>query len=112
MGNVLHVDSNNWQAIEASSKPVLADFWAEWCGPCRALAPTFDKLAEAYGKDFVFVKVNVDEMSELAEKFRVQAIPTLMLLKNGEPVEILVGYHSYEDLEKVLARNTSPVLAE
>ncbi len=112
MANVLHVDTNNWQAVEASPKPVFADFWAEWCGPCRALTPTFEKLAEVYGKDFVFVKVNVDEMSDLAGKFRVQAIPTLMLLKNGKPVEVLVGYHSYEDLEKVLARNTSPALAK
>ncbi len=112
MGNILHADSNNWPAVEAGSKPVLVDFWAEWCGPCRALAPTFEKLAEVYGKDFVFVKVNVDEMSELAGKFRVQAIPTLMLLKNGKPAEVLVGYHSYEDLERVLVRNTSPVLAE
>jgi thioredoxin 1 len=111
MGNILHIDSGNWQELETSPRPVLVDFWAAWCGPCHALAPTFEKLAEAYGREMVFAKADVDEVPQLAEKFRVQAIPTLMLFKSGKPVEVLVGYHPYEAIEKVLTRHMTPAVA-
>jgi thioredoxin 1 len=83
------------------------DFWAEWCGPCRALAPTFEKLAAAFGDEITFAKANVDQVPELANRYNIQAIPTLLLIKNGRVGEQLIGYHSYEDLAQVLSRHIS-----
>jgi thioredoxin 1 len=102
MGNVLHVQQEDWQAIASGSKPVFADFWAEWCAPCRMLAPTFKKLAEAYGNAITFAKVNVDELPELAEKYAVRSIPTLLLLREGNVVERLVGVRPQQELARLL----------
>jgi thioredoxin len=105
MAKVLHVQKEDWKGIESNEKLVLVDFWADWCGPCRALAPTFEKLAEAFGNDIVFAKVNVDELPELADKFRIRSIPTLILLRSGNAVEQFVGFRSYEELATILARH-------
>src|SRR2546422_1059098 len=104
MGNILHVEEGGWGAIESSSKPVLVDFWAEWCGPCRMLAPTIDKLAEAYEERVSFAKVNVDELPDLANRFGVRSIPTLALFREGKVVERLVGLKSYDELARLLDR--------
>ncbi len=105
MQNILHVQK--WQEIENSSKPVLVDFWAEWCGPCRALGPTFERLAENYGSNIAFAKVNVDEAPELAERFRIRSIPTLLLIRDGNAVEQVVGTRSYDDLAKLLDKHVT-----
>ncbi len=104
MANILHVQEGDWKAIESSAKPVFADFWAEWCAPCRMLGPTFEKLAEKYGSEISFAKVNVDERPELAERFGIRSIPTLLLLQDGNVEERLVGSRSYEELARVLDR--------
>ncbi|HTS68356.1 MAG TPA: thioredoxin [Terriglobia bacterium] len=104
MEKVLHVQSADWQGIETSSKPVFLDFWAEWCGPCKMLGPTFDRLAEKYGSQVTFAKVNVDELPEIANKFAVRSIPTLVLLQGGAVVEKLVGLRSEQELAQVLSR--------
>ena len=91
MEKILHVQAGDWPAIQSSEKPVLVDFWAEWCSPCRMLAPTFEKLAEKYGDQIEFAKVNVDEVPELANHFAVRSIPTLVLLRDGVVVEQLVA---------------------
>jgi thioredoxin 1 len=102
MGNIMHVQQGDWQEVESSPKPVLVDFWAEWCPPCRLLAPTFEKLAANYGNDISFAKVNVDELPEVASQYGIRSVPTLLLLREGEVVEELVGARPYQDLARVL----------
>ena len=106
MRNILDVQQESgWGTIESSPTPVLVDFWAEWCGPCRMLAPTIDKLAQKYGDNFSFAKVNVDEVPELANRYGIRSIPTLLLLRAGNVVERLIGVRSYEELASVLDRH-------
>jgi thioredoxin 1 len=107
MGNIMHVQQGDWQQVECSLKPVLVDFWAEWCPPCRMLAPTFEKLAANYGHEISFAKVNVDELPEVASQYGIRSIPTLLLLRDGEVVEELVGARPYQDLARVLDRHLS-----
>lgn len=111
MENILHVQMEQWQEIEKSPRPVLVDFWAEWCAPCRALAPTFERLAAHYGTNVTFAKVNVDESPEIAEKFRIRSIPTLLLIREGKAVEQIVGTRSYDDLVKVLDKHVQTAKA-
>ncbi len=107
MEKVMHVAAADWQGLETSAKPVFLDFWADWCGPCRMLAPTFDKLAEKFGEQVTFAKVNVDELPDIANKFAVRSIPTLVLLQSGNVVERLVGLRSEQELAQVLSRYTN-----
>jgi len=107
MANVLHVTQGDWQPLESSPKPVFVDFWAEWCAPCRMLAPTFEKLAETYGDTMTFAKVNVDEVPEIAEKYAIRSIPTLLLLREGQVVERLVGVRPQQELARVLEQHAS-----
>ena len=107
MGNIMHVQQGDWQQVECSVKPVLVDFWAEWCPPCRMLAPTFEKLAANYGEEISFAKVNVDELPEVASQYGIRSIPTLLLLRDGEVVEELVGARPYQDLARILDRHLS-----
>jgi len=102
MKDILYVQQENWCEVESSTKPVLVDFWAEWCPPCRMLAPTFEKLAANYGDQIVFAKVNVDELPEVAGQYGIRSIPTLLLLREGEVVEELIGARPYQDLARVL----------
>ena len=102
MKDILYVQQDNWCDVESSSKPVLVDFWAEWCPPCRMLAPTFEKLAADYGDQIIFAKVNVDELPEVAGQYGIRSIPTLLLLRDGEVLEELVGARPYQDLARVL----------
>jgi len=91
-GQTITVGNDNWQQeVEQSDVPVLVDFWAEWCGPCRAIGPTLDQLASDYDGKLKVAKVNVDENRELAQKYGVRSIPFLLIVKNGEVVENMVG---------------------
>jgi thioredoxin len=104
MSSILHIQNGDWQQVESSAKPVLVDFWAQWCGPCRMLAPTFEKLAQNFGNDITFAKVDVDELPDLAGRYGVRSIPTLILIRQGKVAETVVGLECYQELAEMLAR--------
>ncbi|HWK13440.1 MAG TPA: thioredoxin [Rhizobiaceae bacterium] len=86
------IDKNNFQSdVIQSAEPVVVDFWAEWCGPCKMIAPALEEIATELGGKVKIAKVNIDENPELAAQFGVRSIPTLMLFKDGQPADTKVG---------------------
>ena len=86
------VDKNNFQSsVLQSSEPVVVDFWAEWCGPCKMIAPSLEEIATELGGKVKIAKLNIDENPELAAQFGVRSIPTLMIFKGGEVADMKVG---------------------
>lgn len=88
--SVLHVNASNFEEVKASDRPVLLDFFAEWCGPCRMVGPTLEEIAAEYPQ-YLICKINVDEVPELAAAFGVSSIPTLVVLKDGKEVTRSLG---------------------
>ncbi len=100
---IQNLNTDTFESVIAdSSKPVLVDFWAPWCGPCKAIAPILDELAEELGEKVDICKVDVDNNAEIAGKFNIRAIPTLLIFKGGEVVDQVVGMTSKADLQSKL----------
>lgn len=100
---ITELDSSNFEStVSGGSVPVVVDFWAPWCGPCKAIAPILEELAEELGDSVKICKVNVDNNSEVATKFEIRAIPTILIFKNGQVAETVVGLTSKEDLKAKL----------
>ncbi len=103
MANVLELNTDNFETeVMKSDVPVLVDFWAPWCGPCKMIGPIVEELATDFGGKAKITKVNVDNNQDLAAKFGIRGIPTVMLFKGGEAVNSFVGLKSKEDLAGAL----------
>ncbi len=99
----INVTSKNFESeVLNSDKPVLIDFWATWCGPCRMIAPHVAEIAEEYADTLKVAKVNVDEEGQLASAFNIASIPTLVLMKNGKVVNQAIGYRTKEQILELL----------
>lgn len=98
-------DSNFEQVVLQSNRPVLVDFWAEWCGPCRTLAPTVEAVAEQYAGAARVSKLNVDDNPATTQRYGIQGIPTLIVFKDGEEKERIIGVASEEEISRAIDRH-------
>ena len=101
MAEIIITEKNFEDEVMKSDRPVLLDFWAPWCGPCRMLAPEVNEIADEH-PEIKVGKINVDEEPGLANAFQISSIPTLVLMKGGRPAKTSVGYISKEDIENLL----------
>ena len=103
MGAIKAVTDASFAAdVLKSDKPVLVDFWAEWCAPCRKIAPLLEEIAGEMGDQVSIVKLNIDENPEVARNYRIMSVPTLTVFKNGEPVQSVAGAKPKGDLVKLV----------
>jgi thioredoxin 1 len=109
--HVVELTETSFDTTVKGDKPVLVDFWAVWCGPCRQVAPVVESLAQKWGERAVVAKLNVDDVPSVAERYQVMSIPTLMLFKNGQVVERVVGAASQAALEKRFEAHLAPAVA-
>ena len=108
MANVVELTETSFQPeVLESTTPVLVDFWAPWCGPCRRVAPLVDQLAQEYAGRAKFVKIDVDQSQQLAGSYGIHSIPTLMLFKNGEVVDRFVGIPPISKIQEALNQAVS-----
>ncbi|HOU38471.1 MAG TPA: thioredoxin [Treponemataceae bacterium] len=99
---VLHTDGASFNKVINQDKPVLVDFWAPWCGPCKMLGPVLEEAEKEIGDKAIIAKVNVDDEQDLAVKFGISSIPTMVLFKNGEAVERSVGFIAKEKIVSLI----------
>ena len=107
MAEIIKTDTFEAEVLQ-SEKPVIVDFWAEWCGPCRAVAPVLEEIARERGDDLRVVKVNIDEEPALAQRYGIMSIPTIVLFKNGTPQTAAVGAQPKQMLERSLGLDEEP----
>ncbi|MCS7165038.1 MAG: thioredoxin [Candidatus Calescibacterium sp.] len=104
--SVLHVDSATFdKEVLNSPIPVLVDFWAPWCMPCKMLEPIFEEVSKEYQGRVKFVKVNTDDNTDIAQRFFITGIPTLILFKQGKPVNSIIGFVSKKELTRFIEEN-------
>jgi thioredoxin 1 len=101
MSEIIINNENFYDEVVMSDIPVLVDFWATWCGPCKMIAPILSEIANEYAGKVKIAKVNVDDNFELSNEFGIQSIPTLMLFKNGEVVNTIIGFREKEEIVKL-----------
>jgi len=107
MGALIITDDNFQEMVlDVKNKPVLVDFWAPWCGPCQMQGPIIEALASEIGDKAVIGKMDVDDNQEAAQKYGIMSIPALLVFKDGEMVENMVGVHQKKDLLEVIERNS------
>ena len=110
--NVIELTGANWdEEVVKSDKPVLVDFWAAWCPPCRRLAPTLEALAGAYEGQVTVLKVNVDESPEVSSRYGIQSIPTLILFRDGRMVDRRLGALPMDELRRFVDAHLVPAAA-
>ena len=103
--DIIEIGDNNFESeVLQSVKPVLVDFWAPWCGPCRAIAPIVEELAKDFGDKVKFTKCNVDENPTTPTKYGIKSIPTLIFFKNGEVQDKIIGIVAKSRLEEMIAK--------
>jgi thioredoxin 1 len=100
-------DSSFQTEVNASALPVLVDFWAPWCGPCKMVAPVLEELAQEYTGKIKIVKLNVDQNQQVAAQFGISSIPTLIMFKNGKETGKMIGFQSKDALKKMIAGSLS-----
>ena len=106
MSSVIHADENTFEkAVLRSDVPVLVDFWATWCGPCKAIAPVLDELSGEYASKARIVKIDVDQNPNLAAQYGIRSIPTLFVFKNGEKVDATMGMQPKAQLAALLDKH-------
>ena len=106
MSSVIHADENTFEkAVLQSDVPVLVDFWATWCGPCKAIAPVLDELSGEYDSKARIVKIDVDQNPNLAAQYGIRSIPTLFVFKNGEKVDATMGMQPKAQLAALLDKH-------
>ncbi len=91
MGTINVTESDFEQLVENSDIPVLVDFWAEWCGPCKMIAPTIEKISQDFSGKLLVAKVDIDTNPDLSEKYNIRSIPSLLFMNKGAPIEMIVG---------------------
>ena len=103
--NLMEIDDNSFKTqVLQADKPVLVDFWAPWCGPCKAIGPMIEKLAASYGDRILFAKCNADDSQQTAAKFGIKSIPTLMFFKDGNVFDKISGMTNQAKIEEVLKK--------
>ncbi|RLI78941.1 thioredoxin [Archaeoglobales archaeon] len=104
-GKPIEVDSKSFNKILASNENVVVDFYADWCAPCKMVAPIIEELAKEYAGKVVFAKLNADENIEIAQRFAISAIPTIIFFKNGKPVDQIVGAMPKAEFKRWIDKN-------
>lgn len=94
-----------FELIKTSKKPILVDFYADWCGPCKMVTPAIEKVAKDFSGKLMTIKINVDKAQSAASKYQIQSIPTIMMFKNGESIMRLTGAQSYEIIKQEVQKN-------
>jgi len=101
----IQINKNNFQELVLEGKNVLVDFWAPWCSYCRRIGPAFEKVAEQYQEELVVGKINIDEEPELADKYNIEVIPTLVYFRDGKPAAQVVAPQSKAKIDEFIAEN-------